>query len=500
MMSPFVQFGQWQPDQKDFINSGLTVAENVVPDSGVYKPFPMLESSTNALASGPYGATSYIDVSGNTYIFVGTATKLYYLATALSWTDYTRATGGDYATGTEEKWNFVSYGDRLIATNYSDDIQTLLVGTDIKFSQLSSGAPRSKYMAIVNDFLVLANVYDSVDGAQTNRVHWSGIGDPTNFPAAGTSAAQEVQSGYKNIVGTGGRISGIVGSQNYGVVIQEKNIWRMEYVGAPYTFNFSLAEDKRGSKLPNSIISDGKFVYYIDEDGFYAFDGTSSQPIGVNKIDDYFNTDINRNYDYKLESAIDPIRHIIMWGYVSNSSSDGNIDKVICYSWTDQKFTVIKQSMKGLLSLLTRGYTLEELDSFGTMETLPYSLDSRVWQGGNFALAGFTSDNKLGYFSGDNLEAVIETGEFQVNENGRAFISGVLPITDAENIRCSIGTRNKQSDNVSYSAESTLNTQTGEANFRSENRYHRFKFRIPVSEVWGYAKGFKFDAKAQGKK
>lgn len=498
-LSPFISLGEWTPDLSSYGIQGLTICSGVIPDSGKFKPFPNIVEYSDALTARAQGAYSYLHTDNTTKIFSGDATKLY-LMSGTTQTDVSRTSGGAYNCDSEGSWQFRNYGTRIIATDYNDAMQSYVVGTDTDFSLLSSDAPKAKTISIVNNFVMVGNTDDPVSGKRPERVWWSAIDNPTSWPTPGTVAAREVQSDYQDLVGNGGAVRAIVGAQNYAVIVMDKAIWRGEYVGLPSVFNFNQAEDNRGTKVGTSVISDGRNVYYIDEDGFYVFDGVASTPIGVNKVDDYFKANLAANYSYRITAAYDPLNQLIMWSYPSVNNVGGTPDKIICYHVYNKVWSEINIGVECLFGSYTTGYTLEELDAFGNMDTITVSLDSVQWMGGKAQLAGFTTDHKLGYFSGDNVEAILATGELQLNEGGRAFVSSVLPISDSADIVTSLGTRTLLSSSISYSGESAINSQTGECSFRSEAPYHTFKFRIPAASSWSYMKGYKLKVNATGNK
>lgn len=503
-LSPFIPISEWKPDITDYENNGLMICTNVIPDSARYKPFPDALVYSTAATARVQGAYAYQHIDQNAYIFAGDATKLYRLNGA-TLTDISRTSGGAYNCDTESQWEFINYGTRIIATDYNDVMQSFVVGSSSNFAALSASAPRCRTMAIVNNFVMVGNVVDTSYGLGTmpEAVWWSAIDDPTNWPQPATTAARQVQSDYQRLVGTGGQVRSIVGAQNYAVIIMDKNIWRGEYVGPPTVFNFNLAEDNRGTKLGNTVITDGRNVYYIDEDGFYVFDGVQSTPIGANKVDDWFKNDLAANFAYRISAAYDPINHLVMWSYPSTASTNGDCDKIIFFQTVDKVWGLIEMDLEYLVSLLTTGYDMDtDIDASDIpLDTSAWpSLDSIVYMGGKFKLGGFNLDHKLVYFDGQNLEANLTTGERQINEGGRAFVNSVLPICDASDVAVSIGSRTLQSGSVTYTGESTIQSQTGECNFRIDSPFHRFKFRIPYGSNWSYLKGFKIKARSVGEK
>lgn len=50
-----------------------------------------------------------------------------------------------------------------------------------------------------------------------------------------------------------------------------------------------------------------------------------------------------------------------------------------------------------VLRTLSQGFTLDQLDSFGNLDALAYSLDSRAWTGGEFKLGAFDTSHRLNF-------------------------------------------------------------------------------------------------------
>jgi hypothetical protein len=112
------------------------------------------------------------------------------------------------------------------------------------------------------------------------------------------------------------------------------------------------------------------------------------------------------------------------------------------------------------------------------MDTLAYSLDSRVWTGENFILSGFNSSHKQINFTGAAMDAVLETPEAQLFPGNRADLSLVRPMIDGSGtVTMQIGTRNLLSDTVTWGTASSVNS-AGDCPVRSNARYHRARVNI----------------------
>lgn len=131
----------------------------------------------------------------------------------------------------------------------------------------------------------------------------------------------------------------------------------------------------------------------------------------------------------------------------------------------------------------------------GSLDALPFSLDS-VSRGAVAELAGFSSTHKLGFFSGANIEAIVETGE-QDLEGQMVFVSAMRPLTDCPGAAVSIGCRIGPQDSIFYTDESVVDDQ-GYCGFTIETRYARARLRLPAGATWQYARGVQPEAVLAG--
>ena len=477
-----ISFGEWLPDQAALGNRGVTNVNNLVPYGGGYRPLAAMAAySSSSLDARCQGATAAQDANGNTWIYAGDATKLYRLLNG-TFSDVSKA--GGYNVPVDDQWEFTQYTNTLIATNITDPVQSVSVGGSA-FADLivSTNKPKARHCAVVRDFLVLGNTSDATDGAQPQRVWWSALDDITDFdPDAVTQCDFNDQH-------EGGWVQRIVGGAEYGMIVQERSISRMTYVGTPLIFQIDPIDRQRGSPIPGSIIGWGRLVFWISDEGFFSSDGQQSYPIGQDKVDHTFWDQFDFANFGRVSAAIDPINKLVMWTFPGTGSTGGNPNKVYIFNWVDAKWSQADIVAFFLVRLATQGYTLEELDQFSTsMETLTPSLDSRQWSGGEARMAAFGSDNKLYFFTGGNLQAVIETGEIQPIPGKRSRISTIRPLVDTANVAISIASRVRDADAATYGSSVTINTD-GEAFTQSEGRYHRARLSLSSSTSWTHALG-----------
>lgn len=478
-----IPFGEWLPDRADFANPGATEALNVIPSADGYRPFPAFSAvSTNALTARCQGAVAASDTSGNVYLYAGDAASLYRLPPSLAWADVSRS--GGYSTAADSFWEFAQFGNQLIATNYNDPVQEITVNESDTFANLitSADTPRGKHVAVVRDFIALGGTNDSADGEQPERVWWSGINDPDDFtPAAST------QSDFQDIPDAG-YVQRIIGGADYALVVMERGLWRMTYVGSPLVFRFDPVERSRGTPIPNSVIGLGRIVFYISEEGIFATDGIQSIPIGHAKVDDWFWDQFDTVYKSRLTAAIDPVRKLVIWGFPGTGSTSGNPNRLLVYNWAEKKFSYAEINHQIVFRAQSQGYTLDSLDTFSTdLDALPFSLDSRAWTGGELTIGAFNTSRTYGTFTGANLGATVETSEFQPHP-GYSDIVHSRPLVDGGTVTAALASRVRLQDTVTFGTARSVLTD-GEAPTVGNGRYHRLRCSIAASGTWTHAQG-----------
>lgn len=479
-----VEFGEWLPDLPVFNNEGATVAKNVIPAGNSYRQLSSLSVYSGALSAICRGAIAGRDpTTGSSVNFAGDATKLYKMASA-AWSNVSKS--GGYNLGADQRWYFTQFGNQLIATNLGDNIQSFTIGTSSAFADLSSSAPKARYISNLRNFVAVANTFDSVDGNVPHRVRWSGIGAPTSWTVSATT-----QSDFQDLNASYGWCTQIVGGE-YGVVFQERAITRMTYVGSPVIFQFDVVEQNKGTQAPGSVIKVGNMTAYLGIDGFYLFDGTQSIPIGVNKVDKFFFSDVDNNYLYNISAAVDYTNHIIAWAYPGSGNTAGRCNKILFYNYApdaQKRWSFAEVDTEFLYSSLAEGYTLDQLDTISSnLDLLPFSLDSRVYTGNQLLLSAFDSNHKLNNFTGAAMAALLETLEAEISPGNRTHLMQVRPLVDGSGstITVQMGTRNLLTDTVSYASAVSVDS-IGNCNLRSNARYHRA--RVNISGGFTHAQG-----------
>lgn len=471
---PDLTFGEWLPDRPDLDNPGLTECKNVTPKNGYYEPFPGAQTYSTALAEAGSGAWSGY-IANQFLIFVGTQTKIYKLATETP-VDVSRAAG--YTTPGDLRWEFELHGTILIATNGNSPIQGYNLSSDTLFSDFISSAspPTARHIAVAKTFLILGNVIDSSSVHYRQRVWWSSINDPDNFPTPGGVEANATQSSYNDLNdSSGGDLRALFGGSDITIFL-EHAIWKALYIGGNFVWQFEKIADNVGLFVEYCAKRIGETIYFLDENGFFSLSGNRVTPIGYEKVNAYFWANVSSSYIYATHCFVDIANNLVGWAYVDANSGSTTQDRALIYNINTGQWARIHMSTPLMFYAGTVGYNLDNMDSFGNVDYLGIPLDSRFWAGGVGVLAGVDTSNQVVFYTGSALSGQIDSGEVELARGKRSLITGVRPaITGSGTTTVQIGSRALQTGSISYTSAFTVNANTGWHNMRREGRYHRVR-------------------------
>ena len=468
-----LQFTEWLPDQP--ANAGSLIdAKNVFPVSVGYSPFPNAVDFSGA-ASENLNSVYAAKFGSEVVIFAGGASKLFKFNAATEALEDKSLAGGYTGTST---WNFALFGAEVLATNHTAKVQRWTIGTSTAFADLAAAAPIAKFVTVVRDFVVCANI-----GSTANKVQWSDINDATDW-VSGTTSQSDFQ-----IMPDGGNITGITGGE-FGIVFLEKAIARMSYTGSPLFFQFDTISRGLGCIAGGSIAQYGGLSFFLSDDGFYQTDGQSVTGIGNEKVDKYFFDDVLLESIDSMSSSADPKRKIVVWNYANNSGGRS----ILIYNWQLQRWSRASTAATVVGDIATAGTTLEGLGTLGytDIDTMPASLDARLWVGGKFLFAG-AEDTKIVTFTGSDYNSELITTDVEVGYN--SVVTLARPQIDNGSATIKIASRRELDDAVIFGDSSTTSAE-GRADLRSAGRYHRLE--VSPTGNWTTAMAVDIDVKPQG--
>jgi hypothetical protein len=468
-----VTFTEWLPDQPGVVGA-LTNAQNVFSKAVGYGAFPEEEDYSQAADETLNSVTAGIDSSGNTKVIAGGSTKLFLLDSSDLSLD--NVSGTTYNSTT--RWKFVQFGDYMIAASGQDRLQYAELSSTISFQDLDASAPTARLITVVRDFVVAGNT-----NTAGNQVIWSGLNNPNTW--ANTAITQS----DNQIIPDGGEVRGITGGE-FGLILLEKSIVRMSYVGSPIIFQFDNIARNLGCYESNSVAQWQGVTYWLADDGFYACNGESIEAIGAEKVNRYFFDTLQESTIETMSAAVDPFRALIIWGY---PTIDDNY-RLLTYHIPTKRWSYVDTNVNGISEMATPGITLEGLDAFSaSLDALQTSLDSRQWQGGKLLVAG-VEGNKIITFTGPSKAGLITSADLETGTN-MSMVTLVKPIVDSGSASVAVDSRFNLAEAVAFGAATAADSEN-RVGFRSLGRYHRV--RVIPSGNWTTAIGFEVDIQQAG--
>jgi hypothetical protein len=550
MAEKFMPFGAWRPDSAQVSEEGVSRAENVIRTKEGYRPFPGLAAfSADALPTGtPVGLFFGKDTANNATQFAAIYDAVedrgwYQLDTTLG--TWTRIGAVDIAS--DQRFRHVQYDDTLYITNFDDGLRKWQLGVDSDFTAVSSalGAIAPKYLAVIRDFLVGGFMDVPAGSVVPNRVQWSAIAD-----AADWDEDADTLAGHQDIPDAG-EVRGVV-SGEFGTVLMEDGIFRMDFVGSPAVFSFNRIENARGCIEPNSVVAAGGFVYYLSDDGWKAFDGQRVVPIGSERFDRWWNSNAVKSNLSTMSSFVDPEEQLLAFGFDAGFNNVDVNDTVLVYNYAINEPTMARVDHSILGPFLTGGVTVEGLNTFvlsdltdyegvwdagttyalddvvahggsawkslqnsntgntpaedawwtadartASIDDLESSTDSAVYKSGGLNF-GAIKENVLNTFTGTPDTAVIETTSMRLGNLRRSTVDRAHLFVEGTGHAATIepGVRDALDVPASFG---TARSRVGDSfPMRSEGMYHRM--RVNISGNWNHALGVMVEHKPTSKR
>lgn len=504
-MVEFVPCAAFRPDEPQLLGTGASICLNAIPTQAqqngiVYSSFNELGTFSTPLSGVALGAIAAEKNNGDVVVYVGTVSALY----SFNGNSFDIFSPETFSTTGTNTWHFTNFGGTIIGTNYTNEIQKLVIDVDSSFSNLSSSTsrPRAKYIATVRDFLVTANTVDSVNNTQPTGVRWSAIGDPTDFPIPGSIDAQQKQSDFQILKGNFGEITGLVPGVNTtadAFIFFERAIFRMRYVGGANIFAFEQAINDRGCIAPKSLINVGSLTFFLSETGWCSFDGVSVTQIGFNKIDNWFKSRYIRSQNYKIQSAIDYDRKTVLFSYPTDDESYNS--EILVYNWEIGEWSYIQMSTSLIFSSRTRRQTTDSLGST-LVDTFVGFVDDPSYLAQFQRIAAFDTLNRYAFFSGNTLQPIVETIQFQTGMIRRSIVREARLVWDGlteQKPEIQPATRNSQGEMFTFSNWVPLNAHDI-APLRQQAQYHKFRIRMPENTNYRFIQGVELDMVAGHKR
>lgn len=453
---------------------------------------PIVFSTTGGLPTGlTVGTTYYVITAGFTAnAFQVSATSGGTAINTSSAGSGTHSYTAHYATiATTGQWQFRQFNKYVIAVHQNIAPQVFDLTSSTAFAALGGSPPQAAYISIINRFVVLTGIASP----SSYDVQWSDLNGITTWDGTGQSDTQTMPDGGVTMGVTGGE---------FGVVFQNTSLRRMTYApGTPYVFSFDRISSGDGLYAPYSLIDAGDRIFFCSLTGFKMMQGGSYPvPIGKEKVDRTFFADVDASNLHLMIGAADPRKTRVYWAYKSVNGASGKFDTILCYDWALEKWSKLSIAGEYLAAISRPGLTLEGIDAaYGSsIDALTiYSLDD-VPNASIVEISAIDDTHKLGYFTGQAIEATIETKEMAA-DGKRIFVRGFYPVGDAATVYGSVSYRETEQESTTYTSESLVNA-VGMCPQRVSTRFSRGKVRIPAATSWTYVAGVRPDYAIEGER
>ena len=482
-----IPFGEYRPDIADYNGQFTKSVLNVLPRGDGYGPFKDFSPFSGAMSGACRGACYALNSDGTVAVFAATSTRLYRMSNAdFTWSDVSASGSAYTALASTDNWRFAQFGLNVIAVQANVAPQVFTLGSSSEFAALAGSPPQASYVDVVGRFLVLSGLTST-----PYRVQWSGLNAITTWTSGSNS------SDYQDFP-DGGIVRGVAGGE-YGYVFQDGVIRRMTYApGSPVIFQIDRIAEDFGIYGPGSIVRLGQQVLFYSAKGFKKIAPSGIiTPIGRERVDRTFFTDLDKGSLRLFVGAADPQSTRALWAYRSQSGMANLYDKIIGYDDALDRWFNISMSGEYLLGMSQTGLTLENLDSISS------SIDAMTSSFDDYATSSipevsqFDSSHKMGFFRGADLQATLETAE-QAAEPNRIRVRGFRPVTDATTVYGSCSSRETLQESAVAGSEILASSRTGRCDLDKSTRYSRLKVRVPASVIWTYAAGVEPDIVTDG--
>jgi hypothetical protein len=488
MTTQRILFGEWLPDMPD--NTGqetlnLDTALNVYSSTTGYAPFPRASIISEGTADGEDINQLFLAKKDALILaFGGTKKNLYLYNNIISRAAGTEVSKPGGYSNPAVAWQFVSFGDAVLATNGADKIQRYVFGDTGKFADIEQ-SPICNTIAVVRDF-VFAGYCDE----DSQKVQWSDLNNETIWDSSDSNQADF------QVLPSGGEVKAITGGE-FGIILQEKAVTRASYIGTPLVFQFDQISDNTGCLTGKSAIQYNGMTYFLSESGFMVCDGSTIKNIGAGKVNNYFFESLDSTQIETMDVAIDPLKNLIVWNYPTAGRIPTDEERLlIMYNYETGRWTSGSTNSQVVAQLATQTRPLDALDSeYPELETMPVSLDSPLFIGGEFAFCGAIED-KVCTFNLYNEATYLTTSDIEQGVFSVATLA--MPIIENGSAAFQIASRNNLNQNIEWSLPSVTSAEN-RADLRSGGRYHRLRVK-PTGAGWTHAIGFDLTITPQGQR
>ena len=135
---------------------------------------------------------------------------------------------------------------------------------------------------------------------------------------------------------SGSEIVGGLSSREETLIWTDSSLYSMQFVGPPYTFGVNLVNQGVGLVGPKAAVNTPLGVFWMDQKGFYSYDGSvSAVPCSVHY---YVFSNFNVGQAYKVFGFLNKQFNEVGWFYPSEDTTE--IDRYVVYNYQEQTWSI----------------------------------------------------------------------------------------------------------------------------------------------------------------
>ena len=256
-------------------------------------------------------------------------------------------------------------------------------------------------------------------------------------------------------INSGSLIVGAVQSRQEILVFTDRSVHSMRFVGGAFIFELSLISTDVSMISPNAGIDVGGQVYFMDEGGFYVYNG-SVQTLPCSVKNHVF-SNLNKSQAYKVFAAENSAYSEVTWFYPVGTGNT-EITNYVTFDYAENLWSI---------GTLERG----AWNDYGS-GTAP--LAACVITSSN---ANYLYEHETGHDDdGSAMTAFIESGDLEINDGESfMFVNRIIPDftfsgADPE-VNLTLKGRNFPLQSTSTLASATVNQSTTESHVRARARH-----------------------------
>lgn len=480
-----IPFAPFEPDRTRYAIDASTAQINAIPVKDGWGPLADLTPISQALNAPCMGAWSVRRMDGSYRIIAATDADIFELnGTDYSWLNIS-GPSAPYAVPVGDRWSATKFGQLLILCNLGGPAQYLDVDVGTEFADLPGNPPWARYCATIGEYLALGYI-----AGHPNRFMLSGIGD-AGFWTLGQRGC-DLQD-----FADGEEIMNIQGGERGAILSHRTAFTEIALTaGGDYSFTTRVINPSRGVFAPLSVvpIGPGNFVYYA-QDGFFM--GVAGQPIGAERVDTWFQELADSQYLREIRGYPDPFRKIA-WFQAQDVTG---AKFLLGYHWQLDRWCFADNNVSEMCIMATPGIAWDGIESlFPDWDSADIPWDSALLSGGALRFAAFTTDNRLGFFTGEPRAARLTTADVQLNAGARSFVQQARAVADCRDFTLTAITSDKHGGARAEGMPVSPYPATGVCHFRSSGLLHAFRMEIPQGADWKHAIGIDPVARPEGQR